>query len=145
MTANGWNYGTGDGRGDSTRPGLGTGDARAEAGWTQNPNTRGHPPTNRKRNNDMTTETAPMTEIVILQRGWVYIGLWSQDGDDCRLDSAMNIRRWGTSEGLGELRTGPTATTQLDKCGVVKFHTQSVVARIEVDATVWAPILAEVG
>jgi hypothetical protein len=61
-------------------------------------------------------------KIVVLQRGWVYIGRFERNGNDCKLHNAYNIRSWGTSKGLPELVNGATTATQLDKCeGVVEF------------------------
>lgn len=42
-------------------------------------------------------------KIVVLQRGWVYIGRFERNGNDCKLHNAYNIRVWGTSKGLPEL------------------------------------------
>lgn len=39
--------------------------------------------------------------IVIAQRGWVFVGRYSTDGDQVYLDNARVIRRWGTTAGLG--------------------------------------------
>ena len=76
--------------------------------------------------------------IVILQRGWVMVGRYSEDGDRCRLDQAAAIRRWGTTRGLPELVSGPTTATVLDHAGVVEFHTLTVVATIRCEARPWA-------
>jgi len=77
-------------------------------------------------------------KIVILQRGWVAIGHWSQDGEMCSLDKAKTIRQWGTTKGLGELRTGPTTKTILDESGHVEFHILAVVATISCDEDKWS-------
>ena len=42
-------------------------------------------------------------KIVVLQRGWVYIGRFSRTGNDCKLTNASCIRIWGTTKGLAEL------------------------------------------
>jgi hypothetical protein len=78
-------------------------------------------------------------KIVILQRGWIMIGKWERIGNDCKLHSASIIRRWGTTEGLGELaKKGKLAETILDKChGVVEFDYLTVVASISVKEGVW--------
>lgn len=77
-------------------------------------------------------------KIVILQRGWVMIGRWSRDGDNCSLDDAHVIRQWGTKKGLGELVGGPTASTVLDPAGHVAFHVLTVVATIDAEEAAWA-------
>lgn len=38
--------------------------------------------------------------IVILQRGWVMVGRYSQNGDECSLTDCSTIRAWGTTKGL---------------------------------------------
>lgn len=76
-------------------------------------------------------------KIVILQRGWVMVGRWSRNGDDCTLDDASVIERWGTTKGIGELVSGPTKTTQLRYAGHVEFHVLGVIAAITCQADKW--------
>ena len=53
-------------------------------------------------------------KIVILQRGWCFVGYLERNGDDCKLTKANVIRRWGTTKGLGELAlNGPLSNTCL--------------------------------
>ena len=79
-------------------------------------------------------------KIVVLQRGWVLIGKFERDGDQCFLHKASTIRNWGTTKGLGELaKDGPTKDTKLDKCnGVVEFEALTKVLSIDVDQDLWA-------
>ena len=37
-------------------------------------------------------------KIVVLQRGWVYIGRFERNGNDCKLHNASCIRVWGTTK-----------------------------------------------
>lgn len=78
--------------------------------------------------------------IVILHRGWIYVGNFSKDAKtgECVLENASNIRRWGTSKGLGELVKGPTTNTVLDAAGTVRFNELTVVAMIDVDGAAWS-------
>jgi hypothetical protein len=77
-------------------------------------------------------------KIVILQRGWVYIGRFERNGNDCKLHNAYCIRVWGTTKGLQELVNGATTSTKLDKCeGVVEFDWLTVVHTITVNASKW--------
>lgn len=77
-------------------------------------------------------------KIVILQRGWIYIGRLERNGNDCKLHNASNIRTWGTSRGLPELVHGPTSKTVLDKCdGVVEFDWLTVVHTVTVNQEKW--------
>lgn len=78
-------------------------------------------------------------KIVILQRGWVFVGKWSQDGSKCTLTDAKNIRTWGTTKGLGELASnGVTSSTKLDDVNDVSFHELTVVATIDCDDKIWS-------
>ena len=63
-------------------------------------------------------------QIAVLDRGFVYIGNIVTDGEWCYIKNAWNIRRWGTTRGLGELVDGPTPSTELDRVGSVRvpFH-----------------------
>ena len=77
-------------------------------------------------------------KIVVLQRGWVYIGRFTKDGNHCKLTNASCIRTWGTTRGLQELVNGATSKTVLDKCeGVVEFDWLTVVHTITVNAEKW--------
>ena len=73
------------------------------------------------------------TQIVIGQRGWVFVGKVSEDGDDIVIRGAKNIRVWGTSRGLGELVDGPLESTKFDPYGTVRLPKIAVVARIDVN------------
>lgn len=83
-----------------------------------------------------------VVKIAVLQRGWVYVGLFSQSGDMCKLESASCIRRWGTTKNLGELVNGPTSSTSLDKAGTVEFHILTAVNLIEANGEAWSKHLA---
>ena len=76
--------------------------------------------------------------IVILQRGWVAVGRFSQSGSDCTLETASIIRKWGTEKGLGQLISGPLANTTLDPCGTLRFHELAIVACIDTEVSKWA-------
>jgi len=81
-------------------------------------------------------------KIVILQRGWVFVGRFKRSGQDCTLTNAYNIRRWGTTKGLGEIAEGgPTPNTVLDKAGTVQFDYLTVVAMLSCNQEVWKKIL----
>ena len=83
-------------------------------------------------------------KIVILQRGWVFVGRFKRTGSDCTLTDAANIRKWGTEgKGLGEIaKNGPTARTQLDTMhGIVSFDYLTVVAMVDCDGDKWKSVL----
>jgi len=80
-------------------------------------------------------------KIVVLQRGWVYIGRFERSGNDCKLHNAYNIRIWGTTKGLPELVNGVTSSTKLDKCeGIVEFDWLTVIHTITVNKEKWNQI-----
>jgi hypothetical protein len=87
---------------------------------------------------DQITINSSTTQIVIGQRGWVFVGAVHEDGEDIVITNARNIRIWGTSEGLGELVSGPTDTTKADVYGTVRIPKLTVVARINVNEGAWA-------
>lgn len=77
-------------------------------------------------------------QIVILNRGWVAIGNYSEKGDDCFLTEASIIRTWGTTKGLGELaENGPTDSTKIDPCPNLSFNKLTTVARMDVCEANW--------
>lgn len=75
--------------------------------------------------------------IVILQRGWIFVGVFTQKGTQCFLDKGFNIRTWGTTKGLGELVNGPLKTTKIDPVPQVEFHELTIVASLKVNADGW--------
>jgi hypothetical protein len=89
------------------------------------------------RKDAQSVPTGPV-KIVILQRGWVMVGIFSQINSQCRLDNAAVIRKWGTTKGLGEIaNSGPTKDTVLDKTPPVEFHELTVIATIQCRAEKW--------
>jgi len=91
---------------------------------------------------DSKTKTSGDIRIVILQRGWVMVGRFSQEGPNCRLEDAAVIRVWGTSKGLGEIAAkGPTSKTVLDKTPSVNFHELTVIATIDCVEALWVKVL----
>ncbi|MBK7800980.1 MAG: hypothetical protein IPJ53_17965 [Saprospiraceae bacterium] len=44
-------------------------------------------------------------KIVVLQRGWVYIGRFERTGNDCKLHNSYCIRTWGTTKDCKNLLT----------------------------------------
>lgn len=86
-----------------------------------------------------TPMVAGNVKIVILQRGWVMVGYYKRDGDQCTLTNASVIRQFGTTKGLGEIaKDGPTASTKLEPCnGLVEFHQLTVIAMINCEASKW--------
>lgn len=78
-------------------------------------------------------------KIVILQRGWVYVGNFKQlENMMCELNGASCIRSWGTTKGLAELKDGPLSSTKLDYAGKVTFHLLTSIAMIDCDGDAWS-------
>ena len=76
--------------------------------------------------------------IVVLDRGFVYVGEVRIAGGWCRIEKASNIRVWGTTKGLGELALdGPTDNTVLDEVGVVEAPFHAVIHVIDTEAEKW--------
>ena len=84
-----------------------------------------------------------MVEIVIGHRGWVWVGCVINDTPYQLKISGRCIRRWGTTKGLEELATGPTADTVLDTQATIKLHPLAIIARIECDENAWKAHLKE--
>lgn len=88
-----------------------------------------------------TFNTGSEIKIVILQRGWVFVGRFDQVGSRCTLTNAKNIRTWGTTKGLGEIAEGgPTSSTKLDDVNNVIFHELTVIATIDCDKKAWQKV-----
>jgi hypothetical protein len=59
--------------------------------------------------------------IIVADRGWVFVGNCTDQADgSVVIRNTRNIRRWGTTKGLGELITGPTKNTVVDAYGEVQ-------------------------
>jgi hypothetical protein len=65
--------------------------------------------------------------IVVLDRGFVYVGELSINGTELTITNAKNLRSWGTTQGLGELRNGPLSSTKLDVVGEVIAPVKSLI------------------
>ena len=76
-------------------------------------------------------------QIVVLDRGFVYVGDVTLAGDFVLIENAKNLRLWGTTKGLGELRNGPLSGTQLDDVGTVRAPLRALISLIDVDAAKW--------
>ena len=79
--------------------------------------------------------------IVVLDRGFVYVGDLSIYKGGYILTEAYNIRVWGTTKGLGELVIeGPKANTKLDACGIVKIPFKSVISIHPTKKELWTKL-----
>lgn len=76
-------------------------------------------------------------KIVVLDRGFVYVGHVSVDSDFVVIKNAKNIRQWGTTKGLGELVNGPLTNTKLDNVGTVRAPSRALISLIDVEQAKW--------
>lgn len=84
-------------------------------------------------------QTVSNIRIVVLQRGFVVIGRFSQNGTECRIDDGYYIRRWGTTSGLGQLaREGAQTNTVLDRATTIRVHELGIVHSLDVNPQVWS-------
>ena len=59
-------------------------------------------------------------KIVVADKGFVFVGMVLEgDGPEVVITNTHNLRRWGTTRGLGELVSGPTDKTEHDPWGTV--------------------------
>lgn len=59
--------------------------------------------------------------ICVMDKGFVYVGVLTIDSQAVTIANAKNIRRWGTTHGLGQLaNNGPQEHTKMDDCGMVR-------------------------
>ena len=79
-------------------------------------------------------------KIVVLDRGYIYVGKVTLVDNFVVICNAKNIRYWGTTKGLGELVNGPTPTTKLDTVGTVQANPQALISLIAVDQSKWSNI-----
>ncbi len=80
--------------------------------------------------------------IVVLDKGFVYIGNLSVSKNYYILTEASNLRVWGTKKGLGELvLEGPKEATVLDLCGLVKIPFRSVITIHPTKKELWIKLL----
>lgn len=85
-----------------------------------------------------TKQVMKWTAIVVADRGFVYVGRIRYDSEFCVIEKAQNIRRWGTTKGLGELALdGPQEDTILDAVGTVRVPARAVISIIDTEAAKW--------
>jgi hypothetical protein len=77
--------------------------------------------------------------IVVVDRGYVYVGSVVSDDRYTTITNALNIRKWGTTRGLGELAIeGPKSETKIDPVGTVRIPARAVISIIDTEAAKWA-------
>lgn len=82
--------------------------------------------------------------IVIAERGWVYVGKTRREADQLVIEDCFNIRRWGTTKGIGEIALGgPTENTVLDYYGTVRVHVLAIPGMADANDEVWRKWIAK--
>jgi hypothetical protein len=77
-------------------------------------------------------------KILVLNRSWNLVGDLEIDGDFYLLFNGNVIRRWGTSQGLGELAIkGPLPDTILDPLPLTKIHKDQLIFTINCEESKW--------
>jgi hypothetical protein len=76
-------------------------------------------------------------KIVVLERGFVYVGEVTELDDGIRVENARNIIRWGTSRHIAELVNGPLEDTRLGDVCSFKAYTHSVIHMLDVESEKW--------
>jgi hypothetical protein len=75
------------------------------------------------RKDSISKHSAPIGDlrIIVADRGWIFVGRCITNSDGTvTITDAKNLRRWGTSKGLGELVNGPLSGTIADPYGTVR-------------------------
>jgi len=76
--------------------------------------------------------------IVVLERGFVFVGEAASDDKWIRISGARSIIRWGTKNHLAQLANeGPQPSTHLGDPADVKAPLGSLIAILPVDAAKW--------
>lgn len=76
-------------------------------------------------------------QIVVLDRGFVYVGYVETDKEWVYISQAKGIRVWGTKNGLGQICAGPTKETVLDNAGEVRAPLRALISLLKCDEEKW--------
>lgn len=77
-------------------------------------------------------------QIVVLHRGFVFVGDVERGDGEIVIHDARNIRRWGTNAGLGQLaESGPQDSTVLDPAGTIRYSPLSEICTYDCDSAKW--------
>ena len=78
------------------------------------------------------------TAIVVCDRGFVLVGRIEVANSYITITSCNNVRRWGTTNGLGQIASGgPTVKTSLDPQPTTRVHELQVVQIIDCEESKW--------
>jgi len=76
--------------------------------------------------------------VIVLDKGFVYVGACRRDEDLLYMDNARNITRWGTTEGLHQIvNGGPTKNTSLTPASNVRVPWHAVISLHTTERKLW--------
>ena len=85
-----------------------------------------------------------MVKIAVLNRAWVVVGDYYQDGQTAGIRRGYVVRRWGTTMGLGELAmNGPTSSTVLDPMPGATWHILASIMVIDCVEAKWSAVMGK--
>lgn len=76
-------------------------------------------------------------KIVVLDRGFIYVGRVEEDDASITIRGARCLIRWGTEKHLGQLVDGPCEATSLGDGCTVQCRVERVIHTIEVSQNAW--------
>ena len=86
-------------------------------------------------------ETTGKIQIAVLTNGFIFVGLIAHADGYVEIRNAKNIRRWGTTKGLGQLAIqGPQKDTILDEIGTVRAPFHSLIFLLDCQEKAWQGI-----
>ena len=77
-------------------------------------------------------------KIVVIEHGFVFVGMLDGIGNDMVITNARSIIKWGTDKPLGQLAKGPLKDTVLGERCIVRVNENKVVFTIDVDQSAWS-------
>ena len=76
--------------------------------------------------------------VVVLDRGFVYVGDCHRDGDLLVMPAGRNVRYWGTDKGLHQLVvSGPTKDTKIDAPAIVRIPWRAIISLHVTEESLW--------
>lgn len=76
-------------------------------------------------------------QIVVLDRSFVFVGRTTLSDTQIFIDEARCIRKWGTTNGLAELKDGPLSGTVLDEQCTVRAERRALLFTIDCNQQKW--------
>lgn len=81
-----------------------------------------------------TQQKSPGRCVVVVDRGWIYAGDWSESGDYVRLDNAVWVFRWESIGFAAMLDDWKNSKVDIRKSLPVEIPKGSIIFRVPVDA-----------